>query len=289
MIVSSVESRLPIVWRGIDIPACPAVLLELDVELRKEVLDLEAIARLVRRDVALAGQIMRLANSPALAAGSRVDSLTQALAVLGSHQMFDQAVAQLFKLALSDESSEHLERFWDGSTAAAELAAEIARHLDCVNPEHAYTFSLFHDCGIPLLMKRFGAYRLVLDEANVTTDKQFTEIEDTYLYTSHAVVGYFLARRWNLPEYVVQGILLHHNYEVLDEGGRVPPESRTVIAINVLAEHVIRQHARLGKEAEWFKAAGRVRRFFGLTGAEVKDLVEDMLDWMEAREKPGSE
>lgn len=284
MIASLDECQLSALLRGIDIPACPAILVELDAELHKKLPDQGAIVRLISRDVALSGRVMQVANSPALAAGSQVDSVMQALTLLGGHQIFNLVVAQLLKLALVSGPQGQLDRFWDGSAAAAELAAEIARRLHCVEPEKAYTFSLLHDCGIPLLMKRFDDYRWVLGEANLAADKQFTDIENAYLHTSHAVVGYFLARRWNLPEFVAQGILLHHNYEILEEAGRVPAEARTVIAINVLAEHVIRKHARLGKEAEWYKAAGRVRRFFGLSGGDVRDLVEDMLDWMEARE-----
>ena len=231
---------------------------------------------------------MQVANSPAFSTGRRVESIIHALTVLGMRQIFNLVVTQLLKLAIAGQSDVAMDRFWDNSATAARVAAELARRLDCVRPDRAYTFSLFHDCGIPLMMKRFPNYREVLAEANSSMDRLFTQVEEAHLGTSHAVVGYYLARRWHLPEFVVQGILMHHDYSVLDGDQGLPSESLAVIAVNVLAEHIIRLHARLGEENEWGKAANRVRAFLGLAEDEVGDLIDDMLDWLEGQRQAAS-
>lgn len=278
------ESKMSALLRGIDIPACPAVLVDLDTELRKEAPDQRAIARLISRDVALSGQVMQVANSPAFSTGREVGSIIHALTVLGMRQTFNLVVTQLLKIALAGRPEVPMDRFWDNSAATARVAAELARRLRCVKPDMAYTFSLFHDCGIPLLMKRFPDYRAVLDQANAAENEIFTAVEEARLGTNHAVVGYFLARRWRLPEYVAQGILLHHEYDSLDSGAsEVQPESQAVVAINVLAEHITRLHASQGEEQEWVKAAEPVGAFLGLAADDLADLVEDVLDWMESR------
>ena len=41
-------------------------------------------------------------------------------------------------------------------------------------PDDAYTYGLFRDCGIPILMKKFPGYVDVLKAANAETEKGFT-------------------------------------------------------------------------------------------------------------------
>lgn len=280
------ETQMSALLRGIDIPPRPAVLEELDAELRRTDPDQRTIARLISRDVALSGLVMQVANSPAFFTGREVNSIIHALTVLGMRQMFNLVVTQLLKVALAGKPEVPMDRFWDSSAATARVAAELARRLGCAKPEMAYTFSLFHDCGIPLMMKRFPDYRAVLAEANAADSKAFTAVEEARLGTNHAVVGYFLARRWKLPEYVAQGILVHHDYEALDGGAsEVKTESQAMVALNALAEHIARLHASRGEreENEWSKAADPVGAFLGLSADNLTDLVEDVLDWLESQ------
>jgi len=281
------ENQMPVQLRGIDIPPRPAVLEDLDAELRKEDPDQRIIARLISRDVALSGLVMQVANSPAFFTGREVDSIIHALTVLGMRQMFNLVVTQLLKMALVGKPEVPMDRFWDSSAVTARVAAELARRLGCMKPDMAYTFSLFHDCGIPLLMKRFKGYRDVLGQANAADNEVFTAVEEARLDTDHAVVGYFLARRWKLPEYVVQGILMHHDYDALNGASEVKPELQALVALNALAEHIARLHASRGKgdENEWIKAADPVSAFFSLSADHLADLIEDTLDWLESQER----
>lgn len=285
MFTSPDEKVLQSLLRDIDIPACPDILVELDAELRKEEFDQRAVARLISRDVALSGQIMQIANSPAFSTGRPVDSIMQALAILGVRQVFNLIVMQMLKLALAENPDLDMDHFWESSANTARVSAELARRLRCVKPELAYTFGLFHDCGIPLVMKRFTNYREALALASAAGDRKFTRVEDEHVGTNHAVVGYFLARRWKLPDFAAQGILLHHDYEVLDDASQVSSETRSVIALSVFAEHLTRLHSHLGEESEWLKAAHHVAFHLGKTDDELEDLAEDMLEWLEACEQ----
>ncbi|QRM19285.1 HDOD domain-containing protein [Dechloromonas sp. TW-R-39-2] len=276
----SEEKQLQLLLQGVDIPPCPAVLIALDAELKKDAPDQRDIVRLVSKDVALSGQLMRIANSPAFSGGHKLTSILQALNVLGTQQIFNLLVSQLMKAALSDSSGISMDRFWESSAQTANLSAELARRLRCVRPDVAYTFGLFHDCGIPLIMKRFPQCREVLAEANATEELKFTEVEDRALGTNHAVVGYFLARRWHLPDFVAEGILHHHDYSVLANPGRVSDDARGLIAICVLAEHIIRLHNQGDGEHEWAKAASAACQYFQLSLGAVDDLIEDMLEWL---------
>lgn len=277
------ETQLSSLLSGIDIPACPEILIELDRELRRDDCDQREIARLISRDVALSGHVMQVVNSPMFSNGREITSIMQALTILGTKQVFDLVVAGLLRSAMSDnsEGSLSLDRFWDNSARTARLAAEVAKRLRRVAPDKAYTFGLFHDCGMPLLMKRFPNYKDVLIEANSDQERSFTEIEEKHLGTHHAVVGYFLARRWKLPEFLAKGILHHHDYLLLLDDEALSIESRLVIAVSALAEHIARLHTGDYADAEWVKAASPVCTYLKLTEDALENLVEDLRDWIE--------
>src|SRR5574343_1455515 len=274
------ETQLQSMLNGVDIPPCPAVLIELDAELKRDMPDLREVARLISQDVALSGHIMLIANSPAFSTGRKLDSVTQAINVLGMHSIFSLVVSHLLKLALAGDQDAAMDRFWESSALTACVSAELARRLRCVRPDVAYTFGLFHDCGIPLLVKRFPQAKAALAQANVADDRLFTDVEDGLLGTNHAVVGYFLARRWQLPDFLVEGILYHHDYSVLGKPGVIHDTARALIAVCVLAEHIIRLHGSGDGEQEWAKAAPAACDFFNLSLGAVDDLIEDIRDWL---------
>lgn len=265
---------------GVDIPPCPAVLMDLDAELRKDEPDQREIALLISRDPALAGHVMRIANSPAFSTGREFTSIMQAINILGTRQLFNLVVSQLLKMALAGDPEVPMDRFWETSATVARISAELARRLRCARPDVAYTFGLFHDCGIPLMMKRFANAKEVLARANEDSERCFTAVEDELLGTNHAVVGYFLARRWRLPEFIVQGIRYHHDFSVLKADSPVSDETRALIAICVLAEHIMRLHVTGEIENEWTKAAPLACEFFNLSLGAVDDLIEDKLEWL---------
>lgn len=274
------EVQLQSMLNGVDIPPCPAVLIELDAELKKDTPDQREIARLISQDVALSGHVMLIANSPAFSTGHKLASITQAINVLGMQSIFNLVVAQLLKMALAGDKDAAMDRFWESSAQTAHVSAELAKRLRCVRPDVAYTFGLFHDCGIPLLMKRFPQTREVLAAANAAEDRAFTDVEDAMLGTNHAVVGYFLAKRWHLADFVAEGVLYHHDYSVLVKPGSVSDTARALIAVCVLAEHIIRLHGSGNGEKEWDKAAQNACAYFDLSLGAVDDVIDDILDWL---------
>lgn len=274
------EVQLQSMLNGVDIPPCPAVLIELDAELKKDIPDQREIARLISQDVALSGHVMLIANSPAFSTGRKLVSIMQAINVLGMQSIFSLVVSQLLKLALAGDQDAAMDRFWESSAQTARVSAELAKRLRCVRPDVAYTFGLFHDCGIPLLMKRFSQTREVLAAANAAEDRGFTDVEDAMMGTNHAVVGYFLAKRWHLADFVAEGVLYHHDYSVLVKPGSVSDTARALIAVCVLAEHIIRLHGSGNGEQEWDKAASNACAYFDLSLGAVDDLIDDLIDWL---------
>ncbi len=275
------EKLLQGMLNGVDIPPCPAVLVALDAELRKDMPDLREVSRLIGQDVALSGHVMLIANSPAFSTGNKAVSVMQAVNVLGTQSVFSLIVGHLLRVALAGGQDLSMERFWASSAQTAQVSAELAKRLRCVRPDIACTFGLFHDCGIPLLVKRFPQTKAVLAKANMAEDRLFTDVEDAELGTNHAVVGYFLARRWHLADFIAEAVLHHHDYSVLARADGISETARTLIALVVLAEHITRIHNTGDGEHEWGKAAEAACTYFNLSLGAVDDLIDDMRDWLD--------
>lgn len=270
--------------RGLNIPPCPAILTELSAELRKDGGSPQLIATLIRRDVALSAAVLQIANSASLGVSHKVSSISEAISLLGSQRLVNLVVSELIQRTLSVPKHPTMERFWDRAAHYANVCALLAERLRGTHRETAYCFGLLHDCGIPLMMQRYPDYKDTLRLANLS-EESFTNTEDARHGTDHATMGYLLTRSWGLADTLSEAIRSHHEFEVLntvvDRG--VGDEACTLIALNLIAEHIVGTFLRNPEEHEWQRAVALVASFFGLVLTDLDDLVEDVLFLLEQR------
>ena len=198
------------------IPPCPAILNRFMAETRKEEPDYHRLASIICSDVSLSASLIKTANSPYFGARQRVRSVNDALVILGLN-VASRAVAGII-LRKAFPTVPNLERFWDASSRFARLSGWLAQRFDALGlpPEDAYTFGLFRDCGIPILMKKFPGYIDVLKAANAEPEEPFTVIEQTRCPTNHALVGSLMAHSWLLPDELSDAIRHHHDAVALE-------------------------------------------------------------------------
>ena len=253
---SDIQTRMKLEMRGIGIPPRPTILRQIEEETAQDEPDFLRLAKLVGSDVALGAGLIKTANSPYFAFGKQVRTIQESLLVLGLNLVIQTlaglSLEKIFKCAPS------MERFWDASAATARLSAVLARRLGApydVRPEDAYTFALFRDCGIPILMMPFPEYRGVLAKANDDLESNFTDIEDVMIGLNHATVGAELAEDWRLPADICTAIRHHHDRAAIDgtDNSVLVDRPRALIAIAQLAEHVIQNQTGLAKTSEWKK------------------------------------
>lgn len=271
------EAEVGKLLRRLDIPPCPGILHALWRETRCEELNVDRIARLISQDVGLAAGVMKIANSALFSPARQVGSISEALDFLGFGNIFSLIVNELLHKSLAIADSPRLERYWDSAAHTAAVGAQLALALPGTQRDRAYCFGLFHDCGIPLLIKRFPDYRETLKLANRDANSNFSRLEEARHGTHHAVVGHLVSRNWGLSEAVSQAILCHHDYNVFTDDQGLAAESLALIGINFIAERVVSLHLRQNSDAEWNKGRRPVADYFGLSQADLGSLVDDML------------
>ncbi len=269
------------ILKTISIPPCPAVVTALLEEARRPEIDFHKIIRLISGDLSLAASMMKTANSPFFALRYKVETVQQAATVLGLKNVVSIVKGLALQRALSPKGVS-MERFWERSNYHAMVSARLARRVPGVTREDAYTFGLFHDCGIPILMQRFADYKDTLALANRSA-KPIWETENERHGTDHVAVGAMLARNWQLPALIIQATRLHHSFEILaDEASDIPDEVRGLTAISILADHLIACFLDMPDEAEWMAHGATALNYLGIDEEELAEIHSEMDEELDA-------
>jgi len=282
MPVELTDEQIRRVLQGISVPPQPQIMVDLQMEQVMPEPDLRNIARLISQDPGLSGALLKTVNSSFFGLANRIASIRQAVNLLGCNSVINLINAQSIKGELSDDAIVTLNRFWDTAQDVAMASLTLAKRIGYPAPDEAYTLGLFHNCGIPLMVKRFPGYMSVLEEAyaSASAETRVTDIENRALNTNHAVVGYFTAKSWNLPLHLCDAIANHHNALSLfaDDSGR-DAQLKTLLAILKMAEHICASHRVIGDQAEdheWQAIAQLVLEYVGLSEYDFVSLKESI-------------
>ncbi len=261
--------------KGIAIPPQPKLLTEINAELQRSQPDVNKVAERIARDVGLSAAVLKVINSPFFGLRSKVSSIPNAVHLLGMNNAKCIVTGLMLKTAMGGSEALMLERFWDASEKNAKISTYLASILPKVPRDETYTFGLFRECGIPLLMQRFPDYKETLKIAG-GVEEPMTLIEDQRHGTNHAVVGFMVGKSWGLSEIICGAILQHHDYDFVSETGTADPMVRTLVSINFLAEYLNDEVLRLRDNAAWRAVGGAVLDHLGIGGGEFKELREDI-------------
>ena len=264
--------------QGISVPPQPQIMVDLQMEQYMPDPDLDVIARLISQDPGLSGALLKIVNSPYYGLSNKIASIQRAVNLLGSRSVINLINALSIRGEMSDETIVTLNRFWDTAQDVAMTSLTVAKRTGSQAVDEAYALGLFHDCGVPLMLKRFPNYMAVLEEAyaNAGPDCRVVDTENNAFNTNHAVVGYYTAKSWRLPEHVTDAIANHHNALAVfsDESSRNAP-LKNLLAILKMAEHICASYRVLGNQSvdhEWNAIGHLVLDYVGLSDYDFESM-----------------
>ena len=204
------------------IPTLPDIVAQVLELINKPSVNANTLARLIHKDQALAGYVLRVSNSPVYAGSKEILTLRQAIARIGARTLgkITVSVAMQGDVFKADTYSDEMDRIWRQSLTAGSLAQDIGKLIG-YNTEALYLCGLLHSVGKPVILQAIDILKqeLKLDlsyEGGIALMDEF-----------HAEVGGRVAVEWKLPEPVKVAAL---NY--------AQPERADVYQKEVLITHV---------------------------------------------------
>jgi putative nucleotidyltransferase with HDIG domain len=173
--------------------------------------DIDALAKRIAQDQAIAARVLRVANSPFYGLQSRVGSIHDAIVVLGLSSVLSRAGCSRHHGPAGGRCPEFSQsRFWRHVLGVAAAARALARPLRRP-PEPLFVAGLLHDIGRLAMMTIYPEELCgVLADAQ-TRDCTLVEAEFRHFGFDHSTVGAELARRWNFPAEIIDALAWHHD------------------------------------------------------------------------------
>jgi HD-like signal output (HDOD) protein len=213
-----------------NIAPLPRVCAQLAQLTAQQVTDAAQLAKLIQSDPALAGEIMRVANSPALKPRTPVVSLQQAVSWLGVAEVRNIAMAVMLRGEVftapghGPESEELWREAWLAGLWAKEIARERRKHV-----ESAFLAALMHRTGAALALKILS--RFEYEQRTVMDARTFADLVVEF----EPSFGRLLMKNWSLPEDVQDAASEWRDYR----SSKHSDLAGTVNAAHLLATHTM--------------------------------------------------
>ena len=266
---------------NIVIPPCPRIIVAMVQEARNDDPDLLKLDRLISGDMGLAAAVIKSANSPFYGLNHKVQAVKSALQVLGIRSVTNIVTMLALRNALG--SPGHMpdsfwNQFWDRTNYHAIACARLARQLRFISTEGAYTFGLFNDCGIPILLQRFADYRETLELASAT-DRPLVELEYERHKATHTMVGSILASSWHLPELVCNAIRDHHSFDLIYGDTKAGQgDIAALVAISLIADYLVNDFLGTPHDTAWHQHGTQALEYLGFDEDELLESKTDILE-----------
>jgi HD-like signal output (HDOD) protein len=210
-----------LVTRLESVPSLPATYVQVERELAAPEPSVKRIAAVVARDIGMTAKILQVINSGLFGLRHPVESVDQAVALLGLEtiQSLVLTVHIFSRFSPGLLNSLRLASVWSHSQAVSALArriaaAEQAGHPDRGDrllPEQAGVAGLLHDAGKLIVARSLPSeFRKVLAEMEARQVPCW-RAERTVLGATHAEVGAYLLGLWGLPDLIVEAVAWHHH------------------------------------------------------------------------------
>lgn len=176
---------------ALDLPALPEIAVRMQAAMKDPDIDIERLSRVAAMDVAVAGGLLKAANSALYGTGNPVGSLRDAIVRLGltvtRRLVVTIAIQQVFRTE-SGLLRKRMQALWDRSVMVSALSFVIARRCPGFDPEHALLAGLLHDVGeVP-----------ILDYAARHRDRIGDGELDSIIDNLRVVVGELVVESWKL-------------------------------------------------------------------------------------------
>ncbi len=249
------------------LPTMPGIALELLRLCRNEDADARVIAETLSRDPALAAKVLKTANSSIYRRRAEVKTVQQAVSMLGASTIATLALSFSLVVNRGAAGFDH-SAFWAQSLFSAVAARSLARRVK-LDPDQLFLAGLIQDIGVLGLATVLPEYAPLVVAAN-GDHQALAAAERGMLGIDHGEVTAWLARRWNLPEYIADAAHASHAHS---QGAGATLASRCVATSGWIASIWTGESAALATR----DAALRASAWLEMDRAMFHDVLADIV------------
>jgi len=173
------------------------------------------ISKVVSLDPALTVKILKIVNSAYYGFPKQITTITHAIMILGFEDVKNLALSvsvfDIFKgKAVKDAVAFDRTALWTHMIAVGVCTKILAKRLRLKNPEEAFICGLLHDMGKIILdqyfHEDFNKVITCVQEENLL----FFNAEKKCIEVDHTEIGRIVAKKWGLPQCIVDCAAYHH-------------------------------------------------------------------------------
>lgn len=193
------------------------------------------LVEVVERDPAITANLLRTVNSAHMGLPVKVDSVQQAVSMLGIQKVVEMVLSQNLSANLNrDQKGYGLEKgdLWRQSLAVAMVAKSLAKKRDLMSLPAIYTAALLKDIG-KVILHEFVADQLdAIQKLVAEKGLSFVEAEKEVLGMDHTVLGGIIAKQWHFSPHMIYMIENHH---LTNPASRTDPATATLYLADMVA------------------------------------------------------
>jgi len=195
-----------------ELPSFPAVTVRALELIRDEESSVTEMADLLASDPGLSVRLLRTVNSTAYGTRRTVESVHQAITLLGRSELESLVISMAVGSALPKGPVRGFDpkRFWITASRRAVTARALA---DCMDPSvrsQCFTAALLQDMAVPVLAHHRGDPYGEILELWHTGSEDLALLERKEHDWDHALVAAWMAAQWGMPKLLTDAIRAHH-------------------------------------------------------------------------------
>ncbi len=192
----------------------PPVAMKILKMLENDEVDIREVSHVIEADASLTLKLLRVANSPLYATRTEINSIQQAIVILGLNRLTNivlgVSIFSRFLLSSQKHAASAMEKFWWHSSCTGIVAKALSDKIKRSFKEFEFIGGLLHDIGkLAMLQYDMVKYQKVID---LIKEKGINDVEaeKEIFGVDHLEIGEQIAKLWKLPEELMI-IMAQHN------------------------------------------------------------------------------
>jgi putative nucleotidyltransferase with HDIG domain len=220
--------------QNIRLPVFPQVGIELQQVLNDPNFSAQDLVKVVSKDPKLTASLLRMVNSALYSLRQPIETVSRAVALLGSRQISNLALGTLMLNLFKKPGNMRfdIQGYWRHCVACGIVARALAARGGLSDPERFFVAGMLHDIGQLAILGASPEIMEFIQAVLFNGSKTMPMVETEVLSFNHTQLGAKMLRMWSLPESLVEAVSKHHRPEDAPEGS----EARIVHLAETMAK-----------------------------------------------------